>query len=238
MRELGIERSRGTRNFGSGIQSVDHQTRIFQQILNRTTLLILHINFKSTAYAIAGNHRLCKSHNLCRRYIVCTFIYFIDNGIYFIFIARPFVPGFQTNDKHTVRCPLTANHTITCHLREYTNLRNILDTPVDFVHYNLSLLQIRSGRSTYIYKNSSHILLRHKSGFRRFHQNKQSGASNYQQYTSQPFMFKHKKHSCFIFHHDTMKCRIKCHMETRRKTHFASFSNHVRGHNQSAQCRT
>ena len=53
-----------------------------------------------------------------------------------------------------------------------------------------------------------------------------------------PFMFKHKKHACFIFHHDTMKCRIKCHMETRRKTHFASFPNHVRGHNQSAQCRT
>ena len=65
----------------------------------------------------------------------------VGAGVTSILFFLTLVPLFQTDNKHTVRRSLSADHSVTRHLRKHPYLRNITNASIHFIHNNFRLLQ-------------------------------------------------------------------------------------------------
>ena len=145
MRELGIERRRGSSDLGACVEFVDHVARNGQQILYGASLLILYVELETAADTISRDHRLCECHNVGRGDVRGKAVDLRDDRIDVITLLCTLLPRFESQDEHTVRRALTAYHTVTCNLRVDLYLRYSLDAGVDLVHNHTCLLEAVTG---------------------------------------------------------------------------------------------
>ena len=215
LRIFGVESRVGARHFRTLVQTVDHLPRVFLQIVDRAAFLVLNIDFKTAADAVARNHRLSEGADRSVGDMVGQTIDFFDDSRYAVFVALAFVPGTQTDDELSVRRAFARREAVTDYFRVNLDFRNFFQFLFHFLHHFFRFGKARSRCRLHVDEHGSHVFRRNKAGFGGVHQQNESAAGNDCQRACQPFVFQEEHYAELIAVDKAVESGIESDVETR-----------------------
>ena len=237
LRILGVKRGACPTNFRSLIEFHNEVVGDGFEVLNGTTLLVLHIEFKATTCAIAGNHTAREDHNLSRGNVSRGGIDLLNHRVDVIALFGTLCPVVQPDVETTARRAHTTHHTETGGVGVGLNLLNGIQAVGYLLHNPHRFAQVGTRRCLHVNVDGAHIFLGHKTRLGGAHHIEQATHRCNHQQPSQPAAAEHKKHTLLVAVHKSLEARIKSHVEASREAHLAILAHRVGLHQQGTQRR-